>query len=442
MTTASLTTARVKLPPKLIPVFTGKARYRGAYGGRGSAKTRSFAKMAAIKGYQFAQEGRSGIILCGREYMNSLDESSMAEVKAAIQSEPWLAAFYDIGEKYIRTKCGRVAFKFAGLRRNLDSIKSKARILLLWVDEADPVSEEAWRKIIPTVREMGSEIWVTWNPEVKSSATHRRFRIDCAGDPEFKIVELNFRDNPWFPDVLEQERLRDKESRPDDYEHVWEGAFKTAYEGAYFAAQLTEAKAKGRIGRVAADPLLSIRAYCDIGGAGKKADAFTIWVCQFVGREIRVLDYYESIGQTLSFHVNWMRERAYEAATVYLPHDGVNTSNLTGKRYEDHWREAGFNVEVIPNQGAGAAMQRVEAVRRLFPSIWINETTCEGGIDALAAYHEKRDEDRNIGLGPCHDWSSHGADAFGLMCVAYEEPTEPSQWKNRRRASAGGWMGS
>jgi phage terminase large subunit len=440
--TARTKTARIKLPPKLIPVFTGSARYRGAYGGRGSAKTRSFAKMAAVKGYQFAQEGRSGIILCGREFMNSLDESSMAEVKAAIQSEPWLAEFYDIGEKYIRTKCGRVAFKFAGLRRNLDSIKSKARILLLWVDEADPVSEEAWRKIIPTVREMDSEIWVTWNPEVKSSATHKRFRVDCIGDAEFKIVELNFRDNPWFPDVLEQERLRDKAGRPDDYEHVWEGAFKTAYEGAYFAAQLTEARLKHRIGRVAADPLLTIRAYCDIGGAGKKADAFTIWICQFVGREIRVLDYYESIGQTLSFHVNWMRERGYGEAKVYLPHDGVNTSNLTGKRYEDHWREAGFDVEVIPNQGAGAAMQRVEAARRLFPSIWINEDTCEGGLDALAAYHEKRDEDRNIGLGPCHDWSSHGADAFGLMCVAYEEPTEPSTWSNRRRPSASGWMGA
>lgn len=435
-----MTTARIELPPKLIPVFTGKARYRGAYGGRGSAKTRSFAKMAAVHAFRCAQAGQEGIILCGREFMNSLDESSMAEVKAAIASEPWLAAHFDVGEKYIRTLDRRVAFKFAGLRHNLDSIKSKAKILLLWVDEAEPVSEAAWRKVVPTVREEGSEIWLTWNPERKSSATHKRFRED---PPEgAKIVEINWRDNPWFPDVLERERQDDLAKRPDDYEHVWEGGFKTAYEGAYFSAQLADARLNNRIGRVSADPLVQIRAYCDIGGAGRKADAFAIWVCQFVGREVRVLDYYESVGQTLAYHVDWMRERGYQDAKVFLPHDGVNTNTLTGKRYEDHWQEAGFDAEVIPNQGPGAAMMRVEAARRLFPSIWFNEATCGAGLEALAAYHEKRDDERGIGLGPAHDWSSHGADAFGLMCVAYEEPMQIASAARRPRRSSGGWMGA
>jgi phage terminase large subunit len=77
---------------------------------------------------------------------------------------------------------------------------------------------------------------------------------------------------------------------------------------------------------------------------------------------------------------------------------------------------------VIPNQGAGAAKQRIEAGRRLFPSMWFNEETTQPGLDALGWYHEKKDEARNIGLGPEHDWASHGADAFGLMCVAYEAP--------------------
>jgi phage terminase large subunit len=85
--------------------------YRGAYGGRGSAKTRTFAKMAAVHGLRCAQAGESGVIVCGREFMNSLDESSMAEVKAAIESEPWLAAAYDVGEKYIRTADRRVRFR-------------------------------------------------------------------------------------------------------------------------------------------------------------------------------------------------------------------------------------------------------------------------------------------------------------------------------------------
>jgi phage terminase large subunit len=81
-----------------------------------------------------------------------------------------------LGEKFVRTKDGRIEYAFIGLRHNLDSIKSKARIRLLWVDEAEPVSETAWMKAIPTVREEGSEIWVTWNPERKKSATHKRFR--------------------------------------------------------------------------------------------------------------------------------------------------------------------------------------------------------------------------------------------------------------------------
>src|SRR5690242_21767607 len=103
-----MATVQVQLPPKLIPVFTGDAMYRGAYGGRGSAKTRSFAKMAAVRGLMCAQANEPGVIVCGREFMNSLDESSLAEVKAAILEEPWLAAKYDVGEKYVRTKDGRI----------------------------------------------------------------------------------------------------------------------------------------------------------------------------------------------------------------------------------------------------------------------------------------------------------------------------------------------
>lgn len=220
-----MTTARIKLPPKLIPVFTGEARYRGAYGGRGSAKTRSFAKMSAIAIYKWANEGREGIFLCAREFMNSLDDSSLEEIKAAIQSEPWLTDFFEIGEKYIRTKCGRIAYKFAGLTRNIESLKSKARILGCWVDEGEAVSEGAWRKLIPTVREDGSEIWVTWNPEADDSATHMRFRVNPPAGS--KIVEINWRDNPWFPKVLNDERLEDQRHRPDDYHHVWEGGFRT-----------------------------------------------------------------------------------------------------------------------------------------------------------------------------------------------------------------------
>lgn len=217
--------ARVELPPKLIPVFSGQARYRGAHGGRGSAKTRSFAKMTAVRAMMSAEAGVSGVMLGAREYMNSLEESSMEEIKQAIRSEPWLDAYFDIGDKYIRTKNRRVSYVFSGLRHNLDSIKSKARILVAWVDEAENVSETAWQKLTPTVREEGSEIWVTWNPEKDGSPTDKRFRKNPPANS--KIVELNYTDNPWFPGVLEDERLADRDRLDDQtYAWVWDGAYR------------------------------------------------------------------------------------------------------------------------------------------------------------------------------------------------------------------------
>lgn len=221
--------AKIELPPKLIPVFQGPARYRACHGGRGSAKTRSFALMTAIDGYRFGRAGVKGVMLCAREHLNSLDESSMEEVKQAIMSLPWLNAYYEMGEKFIRSKDGNIKYIFSGLRHNVDGVKSKARILRAWVDEAENVSENAWRKLIPTVREQDadgkwqSEIWATWNPESEHSATNKRFRLSPPEDA--KIVELNWRDNPWFPEVLNRERLEDMRNRPDTYDHIWEGQY-------------------------------------------------------------------------------------------------------------------------------------------------------------------------------------------------------------------------
>lgn len=217
--------ARLELPPKLIPVFTGPARYRGAHGGRGSGKTRTFALMTAVKAMMFAEAGSSGVILCGREFMNSLEDSSMEEIKQAIRSVPWLDAYFEMGEKFIRTKNRRVSYVFVGLRHNVDSLKSKARVLLAWIDEAESVSETAWMKLRPTVREANSEVWVTWNPEKDGSPTDQRFRKTVPVNA--KIIEMNYQDNPWFPDVLEQERQDDRKRLDDQtYAWIWEGAYR------------------------------------------------------------------------------------------------------------------------------------------------------------------------------------------------------------------------
>jgi len=436
--------AQIALPPKLKSLFIGPADVRGAHGGRGSAKTRSFAKMTAVRGFMFGESGESGIILCARQYMNSLDDSSLEEVKRAIEEEPFLSAYYDVGEKYIKSRDGRIDFAFAGLDRSIESVKSKGRILLCWVDEAEPVTAEAWSILIPTLREEGdgwnAELWVTWNPKRKNAAVESRFRH--ANDNLIRVVEMNWRDNPRFPAKLERERQRDLASRPDQYDHIWEGAYVSVIEGAYYAKSLTQARAQGRIGRVAADPLMTIRLFVDIGGTGARADAFTIWAAQFIGREVRVLDYYEAVGQPLAAHLEWCRGRGYtpKRAQFWLPHDGDSNDKVYDVSYRSALEEAGYEVTVVPNQGKGAAAARIEAGRRLFPSLWFNEATTQAGLDALGWYHEKKDEKRQIGLGPNHDWASHGADSFGLMCVVYEEPDgKPTEVKMPKRM--GGWQG-
>lgn len=425
--------AQIALPPKLIPVFSGIADVRGAYGGRGSAKTMSFAKMTAVRAVMWDQLGREGVIVCGREKLNSLDDSSMAEVKGAIASEPWLAEHFDIGEKYIRTHSRRIAYKFSGLdKKTVMSLKSKAKILLLWADEAEPITDSTWDIVLPTLRQEDSELWVTWNPARKSSATDRRFRQ--TKDPRYKVIELNWRDNPRFPVTLERQRVRWLDNDPDTYDHVWEGAYATAIKGAYFTKQITALKATGRLGRVSFDPLMKRRLFADIGGTGRNSDAFVFWGAQFIGREVRVLDYYEQVGQEIGHHLTWMREHGYEKTNteIFLPHDGATHDKVFSVSYQSAFEAAGYSVTVVPNQGRGAAMARINAARRIFPAVWMNEETTTPGRESLSWYHEKWDEERDIGLGPDHDWASHGADAFGLLAVVAEDAMRPSSGGVRR----------
>lgn len=232
---------QIELPPKLIPLFSEQGlRYRVSKGGRGSGKTRTFALMTAIRAYMAAEQGQSGVILSAREHLNSLADSSMEEIKQAIRAVPFLDGYFEMGENYIRTRNRLVSYVFAGLRHNLDSIKSKARILIAWVDEAETVGEIAWQKLLPTVREDESEVWVTYNPERRDSPTNKRF-----GNPEIidddtgqvigRCVIMNYSDNPWFPHVLELERRQDKKNlSPEKYDWIWGGAYLEMSEAVVF----------------------------------------------------------------------------------------------------------------------------------------------------------------------------------------------------------------
>ncbi len=224
----------INLSPKISEVYSdilsdmdrfgADIRFRGMKGGRGSGKTRQAASMTAAVAVYFSQRKLKGNILCAREYMNSLADSSLEEIKTAIY-ENNMGYYFDVGEKYIRTADKRVSYLFAGLNRNVNSLKSKSNIILAWVDEAESVSEMAWAKLIPTVRGQRSEIWLTWNPETEDSSTDKRFGKDQI--KHGKIVTVNYSDNPWFPEVLEKSRLADLENLdPATYAWIWEGAYR------------------------------------------------------------------------------------------------------------------------------------------------------------------------------------------------------------------------
>lgn len=418
--------------PRAFKPLLHPARYKGAHGGRGSGKSHFFAEKLVED--CLAEKGM--LAVCIREVQKTLAQSSKRLIENKIETLGVGHKFRVFNDKIETPGDGVIIFQ--GMQdHTAESIKSLEGFQRAWLEEAQSISTRSLSLLRPTIRAAGSEIWASWNPRRKTDAIDDFLRQKRPHNAV--VVQANWRDNPWFPAELEAERKLDLSLYPDRYEHIWEGDYAKALEGAYFARQLAEAKAEGRIGHVARDPLLPVQAIWDIGGSSATADAMAIWIVQLIGQKILVLDYIEGVGQVLAYYVNELRSRGWGGALCILPHDGVNENNITGKRYEDHVREAGFEVRVVKNQGKGAAMMRIEAARRLFPRVWFNEATTEAGRDALGYYHEKKDEARNIGLGPEHDWSSHGADAFGLMAVAYEEPSEQRRSDRAKRDRRPGW---
>jgi phage terminase large subunit len=392
--TLRIETARVFEP------LLSEARYKGAWGGRGSGKSHFFAGLLIED--SLIEKGLRSV--CIREVQKSLKESAKRLIEDKLQEHNLGEADgFRVYREVVETP-GDGIITFQGMQdHTAESIKSLEGFQRAWVEEGQTLSARSLSLLRPTIRAEGSQIWCSWNPRRKNDPIDLMLRGE--GKPTGAVViRANWSDNPWFPSVLEQERIDCLKGQPDQYDHIWEGGYATVTEGAYYAQALAEARAHKRIGNVARDPLMPIKAFWDIG----VRDATAIWVAQFIGREIRVVDYYEAVNQPLASHLDWLRSKGYANATCYLPHDGSQADQVQAVRFEDHVRSAGFEVETIENQGKGAALKRVEAGRRLFPSIWFNEPTCSAGLDALGWYHEKKDEARNYGLGPEHDWSSHG----------------------------------
>ena len=330
MLTLRLPTARA-FKPLLAP-----SRYKGAWGGRGSGKSHFFAELLIED--CLAEPGETGEgmrAVCIREVQKDLAQSS----KLLIESK--LAA-HDIGESdgfkvfrdVIQTP-GDGLMIFKGMQDyTADSIKSLEGFKRAWWEEAQSATLHSLNMLRPTLRANGSELWFSWNARRKTDPVDVMLRgIELPTGAT--VVSANWRDNPWFTAELEQERQDCLRMQPDQYDHIWEGGYISVAAGAYFAKSLAEAKNEKRISKLGADPLLTLRVFCDIGGTGAKADAFAAWVVQFVGRELRVLDYYEAVGQPLATHVQWLRGRGYtpDKAQIWLPHDGDTNDKVHDVSY-------------------------------------------------------------------------------------------------------------
>jgi phage terminase large subunit len=412
--------SEILIPKAFQGLFEPGWRDFAAFGGRGGAKSHSVAGALVILAAQTPLR-----IVCAREIQGTLRDSVKKLVEDKIEAFG-LGDHFDPLALETRGRNGS-CFTYKGLWRNPDAIKSLEGADIFWGEEANRFSARSIRLVRPTMRKPGSRMIWTWNPEFDFDPVDRMFRGPAGPPPASTqyprgslVRQVSFADNPWFADSpLQAEMAHDYAANPSLAAHVWGGDYVSAIDGAYYAAQLNAARAEGRIGFVAADPVLRMRAFWDLG----HRDATAIWIAQFVGREIRVLDYVEGRGQLMAWYIEQLRAKGYAGALCVLPHDGAATTLISKGSAREQLEDAGFGVDVIANQGRGAALQRIEAARRLFPAIWINEDTTRAGVKALAAYHERRDENRNIGLGPLHDWASDPADAFGLMCVAYEQPT-------------------
>ena len=401
--------SKAQFPVKLQCLFQPeKSRYRILYGGRGGAKSWGVARALLIKGAQ-----RSLRILCAREFQTSIKDSVHKLLCDQI-IDLGLEGFYEITQASIRGKNG-TEFSFVGLKNNVANVKSYEGVDICWVEEAQTTSRLSWNILIPTIRKEGSEIWVTFNPELETDETYQRFVLH---PPENSVVQkINWSDNPWFPETLMLEkdalRMRDVEA----YNTVWEGICRQTVDGAIFAREMQMAELDGRITKVGYDPMKPVHAVFDLGWS----DATAIWFVQFIGMETRLIRYHEDNQKTISDYLAKMQTYGYVYDTLWLPHDAENkTLAAAGRSIDQIVRSAGYKTKIIPRT---PIVDSINAARTLFRNCWFDRDNCYDGLQCLRHYRYEVDPDtKAFSKNPLHDQFSHGADAFRMLGLVVNEP--------------------
>jgi phage terminase large subunit len=416
--------AKAEFPVKLEGLFK-KSRYKVLFGGRGGAKSWGIARALLIKGAKDPIR-----ILCAREFQTSIKDSVHKLLCDQIDSLG-LLSFYEITQTSIRGKNG-TEFAFVGLKNNVANIKSYEGVDICWVEEAQTTSRLSWNVLIPTIRKEGSEIWISFNPELETDETYQRFVANPPAD--CITMKVNWYDNPWFPDTLRLEKDALKARDEEAYNQVWEGLCRQTVDGAIFAKEMQQAEKDGRICRVPYDATKPVHAVFDLGWS----DSTAIWFLQFVGMETRLIRYIEDSQKTISYYLATMQTYGYVYDKIWLPHDAENkTLAAAGRSIDDIVRAAGYKTEIMPRV---PILDSINAARTIFPNCYFDREHTADGLACLRHYRYEVDpETGQFSRNPLHDHYSHGADAFRYIALMIKEP--PKRKKSAQIAMASGWMG-
>lgn len=412
---------RVQFPIKLQFLFEPHP-YKIVYGGRLGLKSTNFARALLIMGAK-----RSLRVLCARETMNSMKESVHLLLRDQIRALG-LEKHYIIQEDSIKGKLNDTLFTFAGLRHNVDNIKSLESYDIVWVEEAQSVSEKSWLTLLPTIRKEGAEVWVSFNPKLATDATYKRFVLNPP--PGAVVVKTGWEDNPW----LSSRALADKDhllaTDPVAYANVYGGECTNSVVGAIFGKEMQIAFEEGRIAKVPYNRSKPVMTVWDLGFG----DLTSIWFVQPYDGWFNLIDYEQGDGEPISTYLLTLQNKKYVYDTHWVPHDAVDTiihKKLAGqndKSIEMIMREAGLNVRMVPKM---LITDQINAARTIFPQCRFDEAKCADGLQALRHYQwGPPDEDlsgpRLIRKSkPLHDWASHASSAFQDMAIAVKQPKAP-----------------
>jgi len=386
------------------------SRYKVLHGGRGSGKSWGVARALLTLGSQSQLR-----IICCREVQKSIKESVHQLLSDQIIAMG-LGAFYEVLDTEIRGING-TTFSFSGLAQHtVESIKSFEGADICWVEEAGTVSKKSWDILTPTIRRTDSEIWVTFNPELDTDEAFKRFVVNKPDN--CTTVEMNWRDNPWFNDVLEQERQNCLRFAPDDYDTIWEGKCRSAVVGAIYAKEMEAAVRSGRITMLPYDPKLKVHVVYDLGWN----DSMFISFVQRHLSSLRVIDCIKDSHRTLDDYAAEIKDRKYNLGKHWLPHDGYHADYKTGKTAEQILQ--GFfgkgKVRPVPKETVenGIKVARMTLAQTVFEKTKANDL-----VESIKRYRRAVSSTTNEPGAPLHDDASHGADNYRYIALCAEQMT-------------------